>query len=75
MSRCLYSSSFEKFNNTDKDSVLGVLCDNYHGAALTTTIEAWKGEIAIMKDLLATYSNTDGKIVFEYDIRSISAYV
>ena len=68
MSRCLYSSSFEKFNNTDKDSVLGVLSDNYHGAALTTTIEAWKGEIAIMKDLLATYSNTDGKIVFEYDI-------
>ena len=68
MSRCLYSSSFEKFNNTDKDSVLGILCDNYHGAALTTTIEAWKGEIAIMKDLLATYSNTDGKIVFEYDI-------
>ena len=68
MSRCLYSSSFEKFNNTDRDSVLGVLCDNYHGAALTTTIEAWKGEISIMKDLLATYSNTDGKIVFEYDI-------
>lgn len=68
MSRCLYSSSFEKFNNTDKDSVLGVLCDNYHGAALTTTIEAWKGEIAIMKDLLFAYSNTDGTVVFEYDI-------
>lgn len=68
MSRCLYSSSFEKFNNTDKDSVLGVLCDNYHGAALTTTIEAWKGEIAIMKDLLAANSYTEGQIVFEYDI-------
>jgi DUF2075 family protein len=64
----LYSSSFEKFNNTDKDSVLGVLCDNYHGAALTTTIEAWKGEISIMKDILANCSNKVGEIVFEYDI-------
>lgn len=67
-SRCLYNSSFEKFNNADNDSILGVLCDNYHGAALTTTIEAWKGEISIMKDLLSTYFNRDGKIVFEYDI-------
>jgi hypothetical protein len=68
MSRCLYHNNFEEFNNSSENSVLGILCDNYHGAALTTTIEAWKGEIAIMKDLLATYSNTDGKIVFEYDI-------
>lgn len=68
MSRCLYSSSFEKFNNTDNDSILGVLCNNYHGAALTTTIEAWKGEIAIMKDVLSNYANKDGKIIFEYDI-------
>ena len=68
MSRCLYNSSFEKFSNTDKDSILGDLCDNYHGAALTTTIEAWKGEITIMKDILSELTNKDGKIVFEYDI-------
>lgn len=67
-SRCLYHSNFEKFNNADNDSILGVLCDNYHGAALTTTIEAWKGEISVMKDLLSGYFNRDGKIVFEYDI-------
>ena len=68
MNRCLYNSSFEKFNNADKDSILGVLCDNYHGAALTTTIEAWKEELSIMKDLLSSCFNRDGKIVFEYDI-------
>lgn len=68
MSRCLYNSSFEKFNNSDSNSILGILCDNYHGEALTTTREAWKGEISIMKDILSAYLNKDGKIVFEYDI-------
>lgn len=68
MSRCLYSSSFEKFNNEDNNSLLGILCDNYHGEALTTTREAWKGEISIMKDVLSEFTDKDGIIVFEYDI-------
>ena len=68
MSRCLYSSSFEKFNNADNNSLLGILCDNYHGEALTTTREAWKGEISIMKDVLSEFTGKDGTIVFEYDI-------
>ena len=49
MSRCLYSSSFENFINSDKNSIFGALCDNYHGDALTTTREAWKSEISIKK--------------------------
>ena len=56
MSRCLYNSSFEKFNNTDSNSLLGILCDNYHGEALTTTREAWKGEISIMKEVLSEFT-------------------
>ena len=68
MSRCLYSSSFEKFNNADNNSLLGILCDNYHGEALTTTREAWKGEISIMKEVLSKFTGKDGIIVFEYDI-------
>ena len=68
MSRCLYNSSFEKFKNTDSNSLLGILCDNYHGEALTTTREAWKGEISIMKDVLSEFTGKDGIIVFEYDI-------
>lgn len=68
MSRCLYNSSFDKFLNTDDSAIFGLLCDNYHGEALTTTREAWKSEISIMKQVLASFANTDGQIVFEYDI-------
>lgn len=68
MSRCLYSSSFAEFINTSENSIFGVLCERYHGEALTTTREAWKSEISIMKDILLKFLNKDGKIIFEYDI-------
>ena len=45
--RCLYNSSIKDFILKDDNSIFGVLCDNYHGDALTTTREAWKGEIFI----------------------------
>ncbi len=47
---------------------MGELCDRYHGDALTTTREAWKSEISIMKGVLSQLAAKDGKIVFEYDI-------
>ena len=50
MSRCLYNSSFKEFLDTNDNSIFGLLCEKYHGEALTTTREAWKYEIAIMKD-------------------------
>ena len=68
MSRCLFSASFEEFIKTDDNSIFGILCDNYHGQALTTTREAWKGEISIMKGIVQQYSGRDGRIIFEYDI-------
>ncbi len=68
MSRCLYSSSFQEFIKADENSIFGDLCNNYHGDALTTTREAWKGEISIMKDVLSKFADKDGTIVFEYDI-------
>ena len=37
MSRCLYNENFEQFNKASDSSILGTLCDGYHGAALTTT--------------------------------------
>ena len=66
--RCLYNSDFAAFLNKDTDSIFGTLCDNYHGDALTTTREAWRGEIAIMKREIAALSDMNGHIVFEYDI-------
>jgi len=68
MSRCLYNSSFKTFLNTDGSSIFGSLCDNYHGEALTTTREAWKSEITIMKNVLSDYADKNGEIIFEYDI-------
>lgn len=37
--RCLYDSSFTGFLNESENSVLGVLCDHYHGDVLTTARE------------------------------------
>jgi hypothetical protein len=68
MSRCLYNSSFGNFIKASDKSILGVLCDKYHGMALTTTREAWVAEISIMKDILSRIDAKDGQIIFEYDI-------
>lgn len=65
--RCMYENTFSGFISDTEMSVLGRLCDNYHGEARTTTIEAWKSEILIMRDVLLQ-CNSDGHIIFEYDI-------
>ena len=66
--RCLFNSSFETFLGLDTNAILGTLCDNYHGTALTTTIEAWKSEIVILKDVVSQLNDSNGQIIFEYDI-------
>ena len=68
MSRCLYHSSFSEFASSDDNLIFGELCDKYHGEALTTTREAWKSEISIMKGVLSVLAEKDGQIIFEYDI-------
>ena len=60
MSRCLYNSSLSEFARTADNVIFGELCDKYHGEALTTTREAWKGEISIMKGDLSNLSGKDG---------------
>lgn len=66
--RCLYNASFKKFLSSDKMEVLGTLHDNFHGEALTTTNEAWKGEIELLQEVLLPWIEEAGEIVFEYDI-------
>ena len=56
MSRCMYSSSIEKFTNERADSILGEIVHNFHGVAPTTSIDAWEGEISIMKEVLSDYA-------------------
>ncbi len=66
--RCLYDSSFSSFIQKDKDAIFGALCDNYHGDALTTSREAWMREIEILQTVIAPWEESDGRIIFEYDI-------
>ena len=66
--RCLFHSDFLSFLSQSTDSVFGMLCDSYHGDALTTTRETWKSEIKIMKGVLSALPDQTGQIIFEYDI-------
>lgn len=66
--RCLFNSDFETFFTLDANEILGTLCDSYHGTALTTTIEAWKAEIVILKNVISQLNDRKGQIIFEYDI-------
>ena len=66
--RCLYNNSFYGFLSDTETTILGTLCDNYHGDAKTTTRDAWKGEITVMQKTLSCLGDKDGCIVFEYDI-------
>jgi GTPase SAR1 family protein len=54
--------------NSDNNAILGELCNNFHGSVLTTTIEAWKSEIEIMKNIVTSLQDNKGQIIFEYDI-------
>lgn len=66
--RCLYECDIESFLGKEKEAVFGALCERYHGDALTTTREAWIKEIEILQKVLLPWKQSDGHIVFEYDI-------
>lgn len=66
--RCLYNNNLRGFLDKDENTILGLLCDNYHGDVLTTTREAWKTEITILKQFLCKYVENGGQVIFEYDI-------
>ncbi len=66
--RCLYSAEFREFISSHPLEILGMLHNNYHGDTLTTTDEAWMGEILLMQQVLEPWKNEAGQIIFEYDI-------
>ena len=66
--RCLYSATFKEFLQQDRLAVLGSLHNNYHGETLTTTDEAWMGEIELLQKVLFPWKEEDAQIIFEYDI-------
>ncbi|MGN0032425.1 MAG: DNA/RNA helicase domain-containing protein [Candidatus Limimorpha sp.] len=68
MPRCLFHSSVKDFLNAPQNSILGEINSKYHGTTLTTTNEAWIGEIEVMKSCLRPWEGEFGHIIFEYDI-------
>ncbi len=66
--RCLYIATIGQFLKHENLSVLGTLHNNYHGDALTTTDEAWLGEIEILKQVLTPWKEETANIIFEYEI-------
>ena len=66
--RCLYKSDFKSFIETDPYSVLGRIHDAFHGQTLTTTDEAWLGEIQLLQNVLLPWKDEEAEIIFEYDI-------
>lgn len=66
--RCLYKSDFKSFVAADPYHILGRLHDAFHGQALTTTDEAWLGEITLLQDVLMPWKDEEAEIIFEYDI-------
>ena len=66
--RCLYNNNFIDFYTEESTSIFGKLCDNYHGVDLTTTREAWKEEISIIKKIIEPYKNENGQVISEYNI-------
>ena len=68
VTRCLFYSSINKFMSESNDYIFGNLNRNIHGEILTTSREAWEEEIVILKKSLSSFINSDGKILFEYEI-------
>lgn len=66
--RCLFKSDFTSFIDTDPYFILGHLHNAFHGQSLTTTDEAWLGEITILQTALVPWKNEPAEIIFEYDI-------
>lgn len=66
--RCLYNSDFKSFIDADPYYVLGRIHDAFHGQALTTTDEAWLGEIQLLQSALGPWKEEEAEIIFEYNI-------
>lgn len=66
--RCLFSCKIAEFLTTESNLVFGTICENYHGDVLSSQREAWLNEIELMKRVLSKNCDSNGEIIFEYDI-------
>ncbi len=66
--RCLYKDEIKNFLNEKIEIIRDSLTNNYHGIELTTTRDAWSGEIEILQNVLLPWKDSKAQIIFEYDI-------
>lgn len=66
--RCLYNTSIGSFIRSVPQYILGCLHNASHGPTLTSTDDAWMGEITILQDALLPWNDEDSEIIFEYNI-------
>lgn len=66
--RAMYVASFKAFIAMPAMQVVGIIHDNYHGNALTTTHEAWQEEVELLQEVLLPWQDEDAQILLEYDI-------
>ena len=66
--RYLYKATFKELLERERLAVFGSLHDNYHGSSLTTTDEAWMGEIDILQKVLLPWKEEEAQVIFEYEI-------
>ena len=66
--RCLYQTNLKSFVEDNPYSILGRIHNAFHGPALTTTDEAWIGEIDLLQEVLLPWKDEEAEIIFEYDI-------
>lgn len=66
--RCLYKDEIKNFLNEKIEIIRDALTNNYHGIELTTTRDAWSGEIEILQNVLLPWKDSKAQIIFEYDI-------
>lgn len=64
----MYDAPLEDFLGSSDNEVFGFIVRGYHGVELTTTNEAWEGEISLLKAVLMPWKNENAHIAFEYDI-------
>jgi len=66
--RCLYDGDIKTFISKEKEYIYGIISGDYHGDEPTTTREAWKKEIELLQNVLEPWKESDGRIIFEYNI-------
>lgn len=69
MQRYYYANTIQNFLSSDNDVVLGELLINDEFETSDLQKNAWRKEILVLKNQLASYS--DGDIIFEFTIPRI----